>query len=633
MFSSNNSQVANDAVFVEDVFSNFLYTGNGSTQTITNGIDLSTKGGLVWTKGRSAITDNMWFDTARGVQKELSSNKTNAQATNTLGITAFGTTGYSMGSDGSLNGSGTTYASWTFRKQPKFFDVVTYTGNATARDIAHNLGSAPGCILIKRTDTTGSWLVWHRGGTQQNSYCTALNLTFGYDNQGVALWGTTLTSAPNMNSATFSLGTHSLTNASGGTYVAYLFAHNAGGFGLTGTDNVISCGSTTMGSGITTTTLGYEPQWLLIKGSNNANAWWLVDNMRGLSQSGYNRLIPNDTSAETAIASPYISITSTGFTMDGSIFGSGNTFIYIAIRRGPMKVPTDATKVLNVSGATAGTSHYVGFPPDLVWNKDQASGSYPFNWGTRLQGNDIRLQSATTNGELTGTGYWKFDDKTNYFTNTVTATGYDWSFRRAPSFFDEVCYTGNNNGVGQTLSHNLATVPELMIVKRRGGVGSWLVYSAATGATNYLLLEDTAASAAASTVWQNTAPTATQFTIGQSINQASTYVAYLFATCAGVSKCTAFTGNGTSQTINCGFTSGARFVMIKATSTTGNWTIFDSARGISAGGDPALYLNSTAAEVTGVDAIDADSTGFIVNQESTFNLNASGVQYLVLAIA
>jgi hypothetical protein len=73
--------------------------------------------------------------------------------------------------------------------------------------------------------------------------------------------------------------------------------------------------------------------------------------------------------------------------------------------------------------------------------------------------------------------------------------------------------------------------------------------------------------------------------------------------------------------------------MIKATSTTGNWTIFDSARGISAGGDPALYLNSTAAEVTGVDAIDADSTGFIVNQESTFNLNASGVQYLVLAIA
>ena len=55
------------AVYIEDVFSTWLYTGNGTTQTITNGIDLAGKGGLVWLKGRSAVSDNNLFDTLRGI--------------------------------------------------------------------------------------------------------------------------------------------------------------------------------------------------------------------------------------------------------------------------------------------------------------------------------------------------------------------------------------------------------------------------------------------------------------------------------------------------------------------------------------------------------------------------------------
>jgi hypothetical protein len=112
-----------------------------------------------------------------------------------------------------------------------------------------------------------------------------------------------------------------------------------------------------------------------------------------------------------------------------------------------------------------------------------------------------------------------------------------------------------------------------------------------------------------------------------------TYVAYLFATCAGVSKVGSYTGNGSSQTINCGFTGGARFVLVKATSTTGNWIVADSARGIVAGNDPALYLNSTAAEVTGLDWIDADNSGFVVNETATIAANTNGVSYIFLAIA
>ena len=117
-------------------------------------------------------------------------------------------------------------------------------------------------------------------------------------------------------------------------------------------------------------------------------------------------------------------------------------------------------------------------------------------------------------------------------------------------------------------------------------------------------------------------------------NQVSiNYVAYLFATVAGVSKVFSYTGNGSSQTINCGFTGGSRFVMIKRTDSTGDWYVWDSARGIVAGNDPRLSLNSTAAEVTTDDSVDTDSTGFVVNQVAATNVNVNAATYIFLAIA
>ena len=111
------------------------------------------------------------------------------------------------------------------------------------------------------------------------------------------------------------------------------------------------------------------------------------------------------------------------------------------------------------------------------------------------------------------------------------------------------------------------------------------------------------------------------------------YVAYLFASCPGVSKVGSYTGNGSSQTINCGFTGGARFVLIKRTDSTGAWYVWDSARGIVAGNDPYLLLNSTAAEVATDDSLDTNSTGFIVNQDAATNINVSSASYIFLAIA
>ncbi len=154
-----------DKLYVEDVFSTYLYTGNGSTQTINNGIDLDGEGGLVWTKQRDGTRNHRLVDTDRGATFSIASALWFAQAAQAYGLTAFNSDGYSLGEDTDYNTSASTFASWTFRKAPKFFDVVTWTGDGSNRTIAHDLGSVPGMIMVKRTDTTGDWQVYHRANT------------------------------------------------------------------------------------------------------------------------------------------------------------------------------------------------------------------------------------------------------------------------------------------------------------------------------------------------------------------------------------------------------------------------------------------------------------------------------------
>jgi hypothetical protein len=214
-------------------------------------------------------------------------------------------------------------------------------------------------------------------------------------------------------------------------------------------------------------------------------------------------------------------------------------------------------------------------------------------------------------------------------------------FRRAPGFFDEVCYTGN--GSTQAVAHNLGVAPELIIAKSRSANVGWPVYSNAIAAGNYMFLNATSASAGPNTtLWGNNssavAPTSTAFTVGSyvGLNQSSnTFVAYLFASCPGVSKVGSYTGNGSSQTINCAFTTGARFVMIKRTNATGDWFIWNTATGIVAANDPYQALNDISAQNFNgaADSVDADNTGFIVNQATQTNINVNGATYIFLAIA
>jgi hypothetical protein len=110
--------------YIEDVFSTWLYTGNSSTQTITSGIDLAGKGGLVWLKARGDTYSHYLYDTTRPVNYALISNATNGSSLQSDSLTAFNSNGFTLGARATVNFSGTTFASWTFREQPKFFDVV-----------------------------------------------------------------------------------------------------------------------------------------------------------------------------------------------------------------------------------------------------------------------------------------------------------------------------------------------------------------------------------------------------------------------------------------------------------------------------------------------------------------------------
>ena len=119
---------ATPAIYVEDVFSTYLYTGNSATQTITNGIDLAGKGGMVWGKSRSGAYNHELVDTVRGAGNAIRSNTANASTTS-CNITSFLNNGFYLDFSGAgeINANTVTEVSWTFQKQPKFFDVVTYT--------------------------------------------------------------------------------------------------------------------------------------------------------------------------------------------------------------------------------------------------------------------------------------------------------------------------------------------------------------------------------------------------------------------------------------------------------------------------------------------------------------------------
>lgn len=621
--------------YVDDVFSAYAYTGNGTTQTITNGIDLAGKGGMVWTKNRSSRA-NVLVDTIRGINSALISESP-AAAISAVGIYNFNSDGYSIDTSDGANqwNSAESFVSWTFRQSPKFFGMVQYSGNSSeggGQYINNPLSVAPGMIIIKcitsEPYSTG-WAVWHRStGTD---YPTVKLNSAGNNTVNGIQWASgsnaVLVGAYPSGTDTF--------NTWGQTYIAYFFAHDTDT-----TDGFIQCGEFyTDTSANATVSLGWEPQYVMAKRLDSSGDWFIADTARFISGTSVNSHIlrANAITAEVANAS-FVQAIATGFKAN---IASSATYIYMAIRRSN-KPPTVGTQVYNAIARTgtgaAATVTGVGFAPDLVTMRGRTVG-YTSWWSDRLRGATKNIASSTTDAEITASGVTAFGMDgislgADSGMNPSSTACIDHFFKRALGVFDIVCYSGNSVS-NRSVTHSLGVVPEMVILKNRSSVSSWPVFHKDLSVGEAVVLQHTIEKIGASS-FGDFIFTSTVFKTNNESEANQTgknYVAYLFATKAGISKVGSYTGNGGTQTINCGFTTGARFILIKRTDLSGDWYVWDSARNIIAGNAPHLSLNTTVAEVTTDDSVDPETSGFIVNQVAIININVASATYIFLAFA
>ena len=687
-----SSVASGEKKYIDDLFSIDLYDGNSGTRTITNGIDLDGEGGMVWFRptdynaGLSPVHDSV-----RGWANRLSTSSDDDQLSYTP-FTSINNNGFTIGNVGTAyNDSSYDYVAWTFRKCPGFFDVIEYTGNGAVQAINHNLECKPGCIIVKNMEENSTnWTVWHKnldtmgpGGTVTE--CLKLNSTAAQD--GGDWWGGTLPT-----STQFSVGHPTApkieTNKNGIKYIAYLFADgdesDAQVFGAGGDKAIVKCGLVQMDSSgyIPDVDLGFEPQWMIYKAADNTAVsssggnWDIMDvtrrwNIRNGSDGGnMDPLRANINNAESSGAGGP-AVRSTGFGSPAAVnFGSNAKYIYIAISREdkPAEVATNvfSAGTRSGSGSVAKTTSTVFADMSITCRLDSTAEYNSLN--SRLLWNETFKTNAET-AYLTGlVSAW--DTMTGMYvtgSNGAANTGnlVDYSFKRQPGFFDVAVYDGDASNNAVTVYHNLGVKPELIITKcdTLSTTGEWRVTCPAISGTisggsndgsNYdfisgYLSRNNYFSWNVYNATQDLSQDVTATTItyagnssggNASVNYAGrTYISYLFASKAGISAIGQYTGTGSAVNVDCGFSAPARFVLIKRigldpVEATGDWYIYDSARGISSGSgnDPYYLLNLTASEVTGTDYIDEYASGFTVTSSAPAALNSTGT-YLYLAIA
>jgi len=615
-------------VYVDDVFSCFLHTGGLSNpKVIQSGIDLSGEGGLVWTKCRTSSISNQLTDTVSGYRVESDDS---AAGEASQGNVIFNSDGHSYsGYSSFFNGGSEDYVSWTFRKQPGFFDVVTYTGQ-NGHTQSHNLGSVPGMIIIKDL-ATNNWKVWHRSASNG---VLELNTTAALDTASFS--GNVIY---NVTSTSFDLADWSPVSNNGRNYVAYVFAHDAQEFGEDSDEAIIKCGSFT--GNPSTIDLGFEPQWMIAKKYSSTSPWQMFDTMRGWTADGGTKDLEANTGTSEIdrTSQNYTQLKSTGVTFNSY----GGSWIYMAIAR-PHKPATEfaATDLFHVESAPF-TDSIVGnnFPADLAFFHQSSTNNYK-RLATRLTQGKVSYLDQTQ--AEASENYITFDNSEGAEINySGTVANWHWRvLRRAPGFIDVTTFTGDGLDNKQ-VNHNLGVVPEMFWVIRRDSTSYKGVYHKDSEDLNYaqtykkvLFLESNAASTT-TTPFRTDLVTASSIAISnqyqQNENQAK-YLVCLFASVAGISKVGSYTGTGSNIDVDCGFSSGARFVLVKREDVgPSDWFVWDTARGIVAGNDPYFRINEMSGDITNTDYIDPLSSGFTITSSAPAPLNASGGNYIFYAIA
>ncbi len=325
-----------------DYFNTVLYTGNASTNDITG---VGFQPDWLWIKSRSSASNHRLFDSTRGNTKYLASNFTDAEGTDTTALTSFDSDGFSLVSDGQVNGSGTTYVAWNWlanggttssnsdgsitstvqANTTAGFSIVTYTGNRTAgATVGHGLGVAPSMVIAKCRTASAGWPVFH--ASLGGSNFVRLNETSASASNSV-MWNNT---APS--STVVTLGGGDETNNDTGGSVMYCFAEIEG---YSKMGSYTGNGSSSDGPFVYT---GFRPAWVMVKAIDHTieTSWNILDSKRNTFNPLNSFFNADNSNAEATFT--FWDFTSNGFKIRniGNTFNINNiNFIYMAFAENP----------------------------------------------------------------------------------------------------------------------------------------------------------------------------------------------------------------------------------------------------------------------------------------------------------
>ena len=328
-----------------DYFNTKLYTGTGSSNSVTG---VGFQPDFTWIKNRDQEDEHNIYDAVRGATKRIIPNDNTAEGTQSNGLSAFGSDGFTVVDSNATNINNENYASWNWKANGQGssntagsinttytsvnttsgISISKFTGTGSVATVGHGLNAVPKMIIVKCLDTEEAWTVYHAKNTSEPQterlYLNSTDAT----SDSASSWNDT---APT--STVFTVGASSETNKSGSPMIAYCFAEKSGYSSMgqyTGNGNA-------NGTFVYT---GMRPTFLMVKRTNGTNSWYIYDAIRdgqnrGTGQTGGNRSIrPNTNEAEEQASGYAMDILSNGFkwrTTSNQQNGSGDTYIYMVI--------------------------------------------------------------------------------------------------------------------------------------------------------------------------------------------------------------------------------------------------------------------------------------------------------------
>jgi|8_EtaG_2_1085327.scaffolds.fasta_scaffold11293_3 hypothetical protein len=330
-----------------------IYTGNGGTQSITLDGSENMQPDWVWIKRRNSAGGHMLTDVIRGVTKTIITNENSAEQTFSNGLTAFGSDGFTVGSEDGFNKASDTFVAWNWKAGTSFsndasatgigsidsagsvsttagFSIIRFSGTGSLGTVAHGLGAVPHAIFFKRLDANGAWASYHKplGAT----------VYMRLDSSSAKITASDEFNDTEPTSTVFTVDTDGGVNASGtDNMIAYCMTPIKG----------YSKFSSFVGNGNSDGTFiytGFKPAFVLYKcSSDNFTNWQIHDSARSPSNLSVNRLNPNDSSVELSTTADSFDLLSNGFKARGTASNSnnsGSSFIYMAFAESPFVTST-----------------------------------------------------------------------------------------------------------------------------------------------------------------------------------------------------------------------------------------------------------------------------------------------------